>query len=180
MIVRARKSNAGCVFEIELTVGYSSACPSSAALARHATAEGLSAKFGREPVAPAEIAAWISSPAGSIATAHAQRSEARLRLQVRAGARWSEVQLVDRAEAGLGTPLPTPVKRVDERAFAQRNAQNLMFCEDAARRVAAVLSHDIRIERFDAQVAHFESLHAHDAVASTSRSGNYRTLAIDE
>jgi len=181
MIVRARKSNAGCVFEIELTIGYSSTCPSSAALARHAIAEELSAKFGREPVAPAEIAAWISSPAGSIATAHAQRSEAHLRLQVRAGARWPDaVQLVDRAEAGLGTPLQTAVKRVDEQAFAQRNAQNFMFCEDAARRLHAAFSSDGEVDDFHVRAAHFESLHAHDAVASTSGSGNYRTLAIDE
>ena len=46
-----------------------------------------------------------------------------------------------------------------------------MFCEDAARRVAAVLSADPRIERFDAQLAHFESLHAHDAVARVSGTG---------
>jgi GTP cyclohydrolase I len=43
-----------------------------------------------------------------------------------------------------------------------------MFCEDAARRVAAALSADARIERFDATVSHFESLHAHDAVARVS------------
>ena len=61
--------------------------------------------------------------------------------------------------------MQTAVKREDEQAFAQLNAENLMFCEDAARRIAAVLATDARIERYDASVAHFESLHPHDAVA---------------
>ena len=67
--------------------------------------------------------------------------------------------------------MQTAVKREDEQAFAQLNAQNLMFCEDAARRVAAALAEDPRVERFDAQVSHFESLHAHDAVARVSGQG---------
>src|SRR3546814_18432134 len=67
--------------------------------------------------------------------------------------------LVDAIEAALGTPVQTAVKREDEQAFARLNAENLMFCEDAARRVAAALPADERIERFDATVPHFESLH---------------------
>lgn len=180
MIFRARKSEAGCSFEMELTVGYSSTCPSSAALARHATAEAVSARFGNDPVAPGEIAAWLSGEAGSIATAHAQRSAARLRLRLRDGAPWPDaVSIVDRAEAALGTPLQTAVKRIDEQAFAERNAQNLMFCEDAARRLHAVFALDDQVDDFQIRVAHFESLHAHDAVASSSGSGDYRTLEID-
>jgi GTP cyclohydrolase I len=62
----------------------------------------------------------------------------------------------------------TAVKREDEQAFAELNAANLMFCEDAARRVAAALSGDERVERYDVRVAHFESLHPHDAVARVS------------
>ena len=60
------------------------------------------------------------------------------------------------------------MKREDEQAFARLNAENLMFCEDAARRVASVLANDPRVERFDATVSHFESLHPHDAVARVS------------
>ena len=60
------------------------------------------------------------------------------------------------------------MKREDEQAFAELNAANLMFCEDAARRVAAVLSADPRVDHFDATVSHFESLHPHDAVARVS------------
>ena len=73
-----------------------------------------------------------------------------------------------RVEASLGTPVQTAVKREDEQAFAELNAANLMFCEDAARRVAGALSHDERIDRYEVRVAHFESLHPHDAVARVS------------
>jgi GTP cyclohydrolase I len=76
--------------------------------------------------------------------------------------------LVDLLEAALGTPGQTAVKREDEQAFAELNAAHLMFCEDAARRVAAALSSDPRVDRFDATVSHYESLHPHDAVARVS------------
>jgi GTP cyclohydrolase I len=47
-----------------------------------------------------------------------------------------------------------------------------MFCEDAARRVAAALADDARVQRFDVRVSHYESLHAHDAVAQVSGEGS--------
>ena len=84
------------------------------------------------------------------------------------------LSLVDAVEAALGTPVQTAVKREDEQAFAELNAANLMFCEDAARRVAAALSGDERIERYEVRVAHFESLHPHDAVARVSGSNGAR------
>ena len=60
--------------------------------------------------------------------------------------------------------MQTAVKREDEQEFALRNGQNLMFCEDAARRVKQVLEagdyQDYRV-----RIEHQESLHAHDAVA---------------
>ena len=105
------------------------------------------------------------------ATPHAQRSRAQVRVQLRP--QFDElplVSLIDGLEAVLATPVQTAVKRVDEQAFARLNAENLMFCEDAARRVASVLSQDARIERYDATVSHFESLHPHDAVARVSGS----------
>ncbi len=82
------------------------------------------------------------------------------------------VPLIDVIEAALGTPVQTAVKREDEQAFAELNADNLMFCEDAARRIAAAVSSDPRVDRFDACVSHFESLHPHDAVARVSGNGN--------
>ncbi len=105
--------------------------------------------------------------AGPGGSPHAQRSRADVRVELRPA--FDEVPLValiDAIELALGTPVQTAVKREDEQAFAACNAENLMFCEDAARRVAAVLSHDKRIETFDAPDA-FESLHAHDAVAGS-------------
>jgi GTP cyclohydrolase I len=79
--------------------------------------------------------------------------------------------LIDALEHALGTPVQTAVKREDEQAFAELNAANLMFCEDAARRVSAVLARDPHVERFDAEVEHYESLHPHDAVARVSGAG---------
>ena len=67
------------------------------------------------------------------------------------------------------TPVQTAVKREDEQAFAKLNADNLMFCEDAARRVHAALDADERVVDFHAKVSHFESLHAHDAVAVVTK-----------
>ncbi len=57
------------------------------------------------------------------------------------------------------------MKREDEQAFAELNGANLMFCEDAARRVAHTLDSDRVYRDFRVKVRHEESLHAHDAVS---------------
>jgi GTP cyclohydrolase I len=59
------------------------------------------------------------------------------------------------------------VKRADEQAFALANGQNLMFCEDAARRLHLALKRSPGIDGFHVRVVHAESLHAHDAVAES-------------
>ncbi|CAK7075325.1 MAG: GTP cyclohydrolase FolE2 [Kerstersia gyiorum] len=51
--------------------------------------------------------------------------------------------------------------RADEQAFAALNGQNLMFVEDAARRIEAALS---GYASPSVHVRHLESLHPHDAV----------------
>lgn len=71
------------------------------------------------------------------------------------------------APAALGTALQTAVKRADEQAFALANGQNLMFCEDAARRLHAALLDQSGLDAFHLRVVHAESLHAHDAVAQS-------------
>ena len=112
---------------------------------------------------------WLASERGLAATPHAQRSRAQVRVELKP--QFDElplVALIDALEAALATPVQTAVKREDEQAFARLNAENLMFCEDAARRVASVLASDPRVERYDATVSHFESLHPHDAVAQVS------------
>jgi len=65
----------------------------------------------------------------------------------------------------LGTAVQTAVKRADEQAFALANGQNLMFCEDAARRLHKALRQLEWSTAFKLRVEHAESLHAHDAVA---------------
>ncbi len=178
LTLRARKSESVLSFELEWRVGYSSTCPSSAALARRAQADAFSARFGAGALDASAVAAWLAGPDGMVATAHAQRSQARMRMRWGEDCAWPDIAaLIDRCEAALGTPLQTAVKRIDEQAFAVRNAENLMFCEDAARRLHAAFAHDAA-DDFDIHVAHFESLHAHDAVASVSRSGRYATLAV--
>ncbi|GAB3513364.1 GTP cyclohydrolase FolE2 [Pseudoxanthomonas daejeonensis] len=154
-------------------VEYSSTCPCSAALSRQANAERFAGDFaGTHPISTGVVSDWLASERGMAATPHAQRSEAKVKVELRP--QFDElplVALVDALEAALGTPVQTAVKREDEQAFAMLNADNLMFCEDAARRVASVLSADPRIERYQATVSHFESLHPHDAVATVSGSG---------
>jgi len=122
---------------------------------------------------------WLGSEQGVAATPHSQRSRADLRLQLEP--RFDDLPiavLVEELEAVLSTPVQTAVKRVDEQAFAELNAANPMFCEDAARRLQAALSEQPRVTDFRVRVAHLESLHAHDAVAEATREARgYRPLA---
>ena len=70
---------------------------------------------------------------------------------------------IDRVENALGTALQTAVKRIDEQAFALANGQNLMFCEDAAKRVDSTLRKMPWVAVFQLKVVHAESLDAHNA-----------------
>jgi GTP cyclohydrolase I len=159
--------------DLAVAVDYSSTCPASAALSRQMAAEAFVETFGSDAdVAAAAVRDWLRSEAGLVATPHAQRSRADVRVGLADGlAMLPIVELVDRIERALGTPVQTAVKREDEQAFAALNARNLMFCEDAARRVAHALAAEPQVRRFHARVAHFESLHAHDAVASVAGEG---------
>ena len=153
-------------FEVE----YSSTCPASAALSRQANAERFADDFAAaRPLSVGVVRDWLASERGMAATPHAQRSRAQVRVELKP--QFDElplVALIDALESALATPVQTAVKREDEQAFARLNAENLMFCEDAARRVASVLANDPRVESYDATVSHFESLHPHDAVARVS------------
>lgn len=64
----------------------------------------------------------------------------------------------------IGTPLQTLVRRSDEQEFARLNADNLMFCEDAARKIKATLEQSEWILDYWFKVEHQESLNAHNAV----------------
>jgi GTP cyclohydrolase I len=155
---------------LALSVEYSSTCPASAALSRQLNARRFGEDFAAaRPLSTEVVRDWLASPRGLAATPHAQRSRAGVRVVLRPAFEELPVaSLVDVLEAALGTPVQAAVKREDEQAFAELNAAHLMFCEDAARRIAAALVADPRVERFDATVSHFESLHPHDAVARVS------------
>lgn len=162
--IDATLTDAGFELRAQVTVVYSSTCPCSAALSRHWVEQAFLAAFGRDDrVEPAAVAAWLKRHA-TAATPHSQRSEAVVSAGLPAdGATLGLIDLIDRVEHALGTPVQTAVKRADEQAFAVLNGSNLMFVEDAARRVQAAL--DGRHAHPRVHVRHLESLHPHDAVA---------------
>lgn len=157
--------------ELAVTVTYSSTCPCSAALARQLIQRAFDERFADAScVAPAEVRAWLGTEDGIVATPHSQRSYAEVLTRLSPAV--SELPIADLVvtlEQALGTPVQTAVKRADEQAFALLNGQNLMFCEDAARRLDAALQADDRLEDFRVRVEHHESLHPHNAVSVTTK-----------
>jgi len=79
------------------------------------------------------------------------------------------IELIDAVEDALQTPVQAAVKREDEQTFAHLNGQNLMFCEDAGRRVRAALEARGDVADYWVRATHEESLHPHDAVSVTTR-----------
>lgn len=156
--------------DVEVEVAYSSTCPCSAALARQLIQERFSEEFTRGKALDHDaVLRWLGSERGIFATPHAQRSAARVRARLAPGFDLPIIELVDTVEQALQTPVQTVVKREDEQAFARLNGENLMFCEDAARRIREALQRDERIADFHVRAEHFESLHAHNAVAVASK-----------
>ncbi|MBO9535447.1 MAG: GTP cyclohydrolase I FolE2 [Herbaspirillum sp.] len=156
--------------ELAIRIQYSSTCPCSAALSRQAVRDAFAEHFGDAPgIARGDALDWISSHA-SLATPHSQRSEAEIRIRLSPAADTLPLlAMIDCAEMALATPVQTAVKRADEQAFAQLNGANLMYVEDAARRLRQALE-----QHFGAcsvAVSHHESLHPHDAVASCATPG---------
>nr|WP_298168024.1 GTP cyclohydrolase FolE2 [uncultured Pseudomonas sp.] len=167
--IRTRLDASGFHLELQVEVVYSSTCPCSAALARQLIQQRFIDDFANQALDHQQVLAWLGSPQGIVATPHSQRSTATL--QVRLQPQASElplIELIDRAEQALGTAVQTAVKRADEQAFALANGQNLMFCEDAARRLHGALLNLPELSGFSLRVVHAESLHAHDAVAASS------------
>jgi GTP cyclohydrolase I len=127
---------------IEFDFVYSSTCPCSAELAEHAR-----------------------QTRGVYATPHAQRSKARVRVELAAGRRVTIEDLQRHCANALKTETQVMVKREDEQAFAELNGANIKFVEDAARLLYRELAGDKRIADFQAACSHLESLHSHDAVS---------------
>lgn len=167
--LRSRLDEQGFHVELQVEIGYSSTCPCSAALARQLIKAKFRADFAAKSIDHAAIEQWLGSAHGIVATPHSQRSTATL--QVRLNPDCTDLPLlalIDASEQVLGTALQTAVKRADEQAFALANGQNLMFCEDAARRLHRMLREQSQVTGFQLRVVHAESLHAHDAVAQSS------------
>jgi len=156
------------MFHVELSVKvpYSSTCPCSAALARQLIQQQFQEDFAGQKLDRDKVLEWLGSSQGIVATPHSQRSLADVRVRLRDNLQHiPATALIDTIEASLGTAVQTAVKRADEQAFALANGQNLMFCEDAARRLHKSLRQLDWTAAFKLRVEHAESLHAHDAVA---------------
>lgn len=167
--------------ELSIEVPYSSTCPCSAALSRDLIQQGFEKTFGdvsdNAKVSSKDVHDWLGTTEGISATPHSQRSLAQVRVRLSDKVKDLPIsRLIDEIENALSTPVQAAVKREDEQEFARLNAANLMFCEDAARRVQAELQKDVTLEDFWVRVNHMESLHPHDAVAIVTKGvdGGYR------
>lgn len=151
---------------LSFQVTYSSTCPCSAALARQLIQENFKQNFDPGAVDFAAVVEWLGSEQGINATPHSQRSSAVVKVKLSDQQQQVPLlKMIDLVENALQTAVQAAVKRADEQAFALRNGQNLMFCEDAARRIKQALSKEPAVKHFHLRVTHHESLHPHDATA---------------
>jgi GTP cyclohydrolase IB len=149
---------------------YSSTCPCSAGLSRQVLQDEFRKQFNEPSVNVEQVLQWLGKPGSIPAVPHSQRSEAICEFTIDLNESVpSALSLIDEIENALGTPVQAAVKREDEQEFARRNAQNLMFCEDAARKLKAALLKREDIADFKIEVRHFESLHPHDVVAKVQK-----------
>ena len=127
---------------IHLDYVYSSTCPCSLELSEHARKER-----------------------NQLATPHSQRSVARISVEILdTDILWFE-DLIDICRSAVPTETQVMVKREDEQAFAEMNAANPIFVEDAVRLFCEALKADDRIGDFRVIASHQESLHSHDAIS---------------
>jgi GTP cyclohydrolase I len=135
---------------------YSSTCPCSLELSEHAR------RTRRQ-----------------LATPHSQRSVARISAVLQGSERlWFE-DLIETCRVAIPTETQVMVKREDEQAFAELNAANPIFVEDAARLFCKVLKSDNRIGDFRIIASHQESLHSHDAISILTEGPTFENVSID-
>lgn len=157
-------------YELELTIPYSSTCPCSASLARQLLAKAIDNNFSGDELNKTELLEWIQSEQGSVASPHSQRSYLQLKMTIGEN-KWPNIQtLIFNLEDVIGTAVQTVVKREDEQEFAKLNGENLMFCEDAARRIKRALEAMPFADDYWFKIEHKESLHAHNAVVIDRKS----------
>jgi GTP cyclohydrolase I len=162
--------NGQSITEIKVAIPYSSTCPCSASLARQLLEQEMQKAFDNQvEISKEALSQWLLSDKGSYATPHSQRSFAYIKVRLTNTDGFPLAQLIDSVEFALQTPVQTAVKRADEQEFARLNGHNLMFCEDAARRVKHQLEQQEYVADFWLKVEHQESLHAHDAVAYATK-----------
>ena len=126
--------------------------------------------MANEKVDLAAIHDWLGTTDGIVATPHSQRSVAEIKVKLNAQCDGFPITtIVDLVEDALKTPVQAAVKREDEQEFARLNGQNLMFCEDAARRLQHAMNIAQGYDDFWLKINHLESLHAHDAVSITTK-----------
>lgn len=97
------------------------------------------------------------------ATPHSQRSVSRISLELNDFIWIEDIQQM--CLKALKTETQVFVKREDEQAFAELNAANTKFVEDAVRLLYEQFDKDNRITDFKIIASHNESLHSHDAIA---------------
>jgi GTP cyclohydrolase I len=162
--------------ELSLTIPYSSTCPCSAALSRQALSDAVANRFSEQLLDKNALLEWLTSQQGSVATPHSQRSYAYINMSLKTECLPDLPALIYQMEQAIGTPVQTAVKREDEQAFAKLNAENLLFCEDAARRLKQALELNNDINDYNFKVEHQESLHAHNAVVYDQKLPSQRVI----
>ncbi|GHE93288.1 GTP cyclohydrolase FolE2 [Thalassotalea profundi] len=166
-----RLNQGALTIELAVDVRYSSTCPCSAALARQLIQRAFKDKFLNEDAVDLnDVHEWLGTTEGIVATPHSQRSVAEVKVKLAENISELPItDIVDAIENALQTPVQAAVKREDEQEFARLNGQNLMFCEDAARRLQHIMLSNSNYDDFWLRINHLESLHAHDAVSVTTK-----------
>ncbi len=140
---------------IHIDYVYSSTCPCSLELSEHAR-----------------------QMRGQLATPHSQRSVARISVVTQGDTLWFE-DMIELCRRAVPTETQVMVKREDEQAFAELNAANPIFVEDAVRAFAAQLMAEPRVGDFRVVASHQESLHSHDAVSVLTDGPTFAQVSLD-
>lgn len=160
--------------QLQVRIPYSSTCPCSAALARQLIQQKFLEDFSdQQTISAAQIHQWLGTEEAILATPHSQRSYAEVKVRIKGDCtEFPITQLIAQVEDVLKTAVQAVVKREDEQEFARLNGQNLMFCEDAARRIKNCLDKDSTYADYWVRVDHIESLHPHNAVSIVTKGIN--------
>jgi GTP cyclohydrolase I len=168
--VRGELKNGHVQHGLRVSVAYSSTCPCSAALARQLLQEQFMEDFADHRwLNVSQVLRWLGSQ-GTLAIPHSQRSLADVTVVLSDSCQELPIMpLIEAVESAVATPVQAAVKRSDEQEFARLTGENLMFCEDSARRIRAALEEMPLWADYRIQASHLESLHPHDAVAIVTK-----------